>query len=783
MNPKLNPDPDPFQPCERKTPSSILLRLALGLLSGVCVIQQLPVIPPIWLWSALFVPSFILAHRAHYFKSALVFGLCWAGIHGALSLNDTLPVADEREEALVEGTVLDMPRRMERGLRFDFHITHVLKPVSTSLPEKVRISWYDDTSTVKAGQTWRLRLSLRQPRGMMNPGSIDYEQWQFSQGIRAVGYVRNSADNRLLQGHATPDTWLMIWRQSTCDQLDRALAGSPVAGLLKAITMGAEDDITRPQWDVLRKTGTAHLIAISGSHIALIAGFVFFTTRYLCAALGLVRWSPPRIAACASLLAALSYSALADFSIPTQRAMIMITIAMTAILLQRHHRILNLLSLAIIAIILWDPLAVISVGFWLSFGAVGLIAYTVTGRIRQTSATRQALHINWVTALGLAPLLLLFFRQVSLISPIANALAVPVLGTLLVPLCLAGTLLLSLAPTLGQWLLGLAGWILQHFWILLEWFAQLPLAQFTQAQLPLWTLMFALWGVLLLLAPRGIPSRSLGIIMLLPAILHRPWHPEAGNYRLTLLDVGQGLSAVIETRHNTLVFDTGARMGPGFDMGEAVISPYLRYRGIATIDMLVISHGDNDHIGGAESLLNEFPVTAVYSSVPAIPGAAAVIPCHTGQEWEWDQVRFEMLGPVATSQKENDNSCVLKVTGEGGSVLLTGDIEAPGERLLLEADPEKIRSRILIVPHHGSKTSSTDDFLTHVQPEWAFFPVGYMNRYGFPHAPVMARYQSHHIGIMNTALNGAIILDVEPDNKGLIPEGYRQINRHYWSLP
>lgn len=781
MNQKLNLPPT--EPRPSKTPATWLWQLALGLLVGVSIIQQCAALPPIWLCTALFVPSTILAYRAHYFKSALIFGLCWAGIQGALSLHDTLPVADEREEALVEGIVVDIPRQMERGQRFDFHITHVLKPVNTSLPEKVRVSWYDETSAIKAGQTWRLRLSLRPPRGMMNPGSIDYEQWQFSQGIRAVGYVRNSAENRPLQRYATVDNWLILWRQSTSDQLDHALAGSPVAGLLKAITMGVEDDITRPQWDVLRKTGTAHLIAISGSHIALIAGFVFFTTRYLCAALGLVRWSPPRTAACASLLAALSYSALADFSIPTQRAMIMITIAMTAILLQRHHRILNLLSLAVLAIILWDPLAVIAPGFWLSFGAVGLIAYTGTGRIRETSATRQALRINWVTALGLAPLLLLFFRQVSLISPVANALAVPVLGTLLVPLCLAGTLLLSLTPILGQWLLGLAAWVLQHFWTLLEWFAQLPLAQFTQAQLPVWTLISALGGVLLLLAPRGIPGRGLGIILLLPAILHQPWHPDAGNYRLTLLDVGQGLSALIETRHNTLVFDTGARLGPGFDMGSAVISPYLRYRGIAKIDTLVISHGDNDHIGGAESLLSEFPVTAVYSSVPAIPKAAAVIPCHTGQEWEWDHVKFEMLGPVGTSQKENDSSCVLKVTGQGGSVLLTGDIEAPAERLLLESDPEKIRSRILIVPHHGSKTSSTDDFLTQVQPEWAFFPVGYMNRYGFPHAPVMARYQSHHIGIMNTALNGAIILDVDPNNKGLIPEGYRQINRHYWSPP
>lgn len=760
-----------------------MMRFAVGLVAGMALIQQLPALPPLWLlWPpGLLAPVFM--RRGLPLLAAVLLGWCWAGLFAAHRLAEAWPAASGRQTVLAEGQVLDIPNPMQRGVRFDFRIDRTLDSAAGRMPLKVRISWYDAGQAVKAGEHWRLRLSLRPPRGMLNPGGFDYEQWLFAQNIRAVGYVRDSADNRKLPDEPGMAGWLPVWRQATHDRLDQALAGRPMAGLLKALTMGVEAEISSSQWEVLRKTGTAHLIAISGSHIGLVAGFIFVLTRYLCAGLGMMFWSPPRMAALAGLAAALLYSALANFAIPTQRALIMIAVAMGAVLLQRHQRVMRVMALALTAVVLWDPLAVLAPGFWLSFGAVALIAYGVSGRLATTGHARLLWRINWVTALGLAPLLLLFFGQVSLVSPLANLLAVPVLGTLLIPLCLSATLLLSLMPPLGQWLLGVAAAILSQAWSVLEWLAAWPWSQWTKADPPLWAIPFAVLGVLLLLAPRGIPARWLGAVCLLPALLHHPGRPQAGAFRFALLDVGQGLSAVVETRRYALVFDTGARLSPNYDMGSAVVEPYLRHRGIARIDTLVVSHGDNDHIGGAASLLRAFPVTAVYTSVPEKLQGATALDCHAGQQWEWDEVRFTMLGQVTPGEKENDNSCVLHVSGAGGSVLLTGDIEAAGERHLLAAQRDRLSSDILVAPHHGSKTSSTSAFLDAVAPRLVLIPAGYLNRFGFPHPSVMARYQAADIPVMTTGAAGAITLDVTPGSGPSPPRSWREDDRRYWRVP
>jgi competence protein ComEC len=624
-------------------------------------------------------------------------------------------------------------------------------------------------------------VSLRRPRGMLNPGGFDYEQWLFAEGIRAVGYIRNSSENRRLE---IGSGWLcspQAWRQAIHDRLSAALAGSPVAGLIKALTMGADDDITQAQWEILRRTGTTHLIAISGSHIGLVAAFAFFLTRRLCASLGVLRWPPPRIAALVGCVAALLYSALADFAIPTQRALVMIAVAMGAIAFQRNLNPSHVLAMAALAVVLYDPLAVLSPGFWLSFGAVALIAFGVAGRVERPRGWRALAKVNWVTALGLAPFLLLFFRQVSLVSPIANFLAVPVLGTLLIPVCLSGALLLPLVPAAGAGLLQLAEFILNRTWPVLEWLSALPLAQWNHAEPPFWTVPLAFLGTLLLLAPRGIPARWLGLVLLLPATLYHPERPTPGEFRLVLLDVGQGLASVVETRHRALVFDTGARLSPSFDMGRAVVEPYLRAQGIGTIDTLVVSHGDLDHIGGARSLLARFPVGRAYTSVPEQLAGFPAAPCAAGQRWNWDGVDFEMLGPLRNSEKENDNSCVLRVQGRSGSALLTADIERTAEGLLVENYRERLRSDVLVVPHHGSKTSSTGPFLEAVRPRLALVPAGYLNRFGFPHPAVMGRYTGIGALTLSTAERGAIVVETGKD--GMRTFAHRPEHRRYWHEP
>jgi competence protein ComEC len=757
------------------------LSLAAGVVAGVTLVQQLPELPGRWAFAVLALGTVAgLRWRCH-FAAACAFGVIWALACAHLRLGDALPTAAERQQAMVEGTVLTIPERMERGVRFDLGIVRVIDPTGVPLPTRVRVSWYDAAAAPKAGERWRLRVSLRRPRGMLNPGGFDYEQWLFAEGIRAVGYVRNSSENRRLE---TGSGWLcspQAWRQAIHDRLSAALAGSPVAGLIKALTMGADDDITQAQWEILRRTGTTHLIAISGSHIGLVAAFAFFLTRRLCASLGVLRWPPPRIAALVGGVAALLYSALADFAIPTQRALVMIGVAMGAVAFQRNLNPSHVLAMAALAVVLYDPLAVLSPGFWLSFGAVALIAFGVTGRVERPRGWRALAKINWVTALGLAPFLLLFFRQVSLVSPIANFLAVPVLGTLLIPVCLSGALLLPLVPAAGAGLLQLAEFILNRTWPVLEWLSALPLAQWSHAEPPFWTVLLAFLGTLLLLAPRGIPARWLGLVLLLPATLYHPERLAPGEFRLVLLDVGQGLASVVETRHRLLVYDTGARLSPSFDMGRAVVEPYLRARGIGTIDTLVVSHGDLDHIGGARSLLARFPVGRTYTSVPEQLAGFPAAPCAAGQHWIWDGVDFEMLGPLRNSEKENDNSCVLRVQGRSGSALLTADIERTAEGLLVENYRERLRSDVLVVPHHGSKTSSTGPFLEAVRPRLALIPAGYLNRFGFPHPAVMDRYTGIGALTLSTAERGAIVVETGKD--GMRTFAHRPEHRRYWHEP
>ena len=765
-------------------PDSRVLRFAIGLLAGVAVVQRLETLPGLGWWVLLAIIGLVLLRQRAIWLAAFILGASWAGGHARLELDDTLWPQQGRVEARVEGQILGIADPMNRGERFDFRVERVLEPSGVRIPAKVRVSWYDGMRPVSAGERWRLKLSLRPPRGMLNPGGFDYEEWLFANGIRAVGYVRNDDGNQLIQAPISVGAALRQWRQATHDRLDAIWSGSPMNGLLKALTMGAEQDIARSQWEVLRRTGTAHLIAISGSHIGLVAGFVFLLTRRLAARLGSQRFAPPTLAALSGFLAALVYSALADFAIPTQRAMIMIGVAMTAVACQRHTRTSQLLALALIAVLIWDPMAVLAPGFWLSFGAVALIAFAVSGRLDTPGRWRLLWRINAVTALGLAPLLLVLFRQVSLVSPVANLLAVPVLGMLLIPICLLGTVLLWILPPAGEVLLHLAEIILREFWRVLEWFSALPFAQWTRADLPPWTWFPALVGVLLLLAPRGIPGRWLGVVLWLPALLHQPDRPEPGGYRLTLLDVGQGLSAVIETRHRTLVFDAGAKLSDSFDMGSAVIEPYLRHRGLARIDALVISHGDDDHIGGAASLLAAFPVGEIITSVPqGLAGAVKPTACRVGQSWDWDGVHFDVLGPITATEKENDNSCVLKVNGAGGSILLTGDIEAGAEQELAAMHGEALKSDVLIVPHHGSRTSSTPEFLDEVQPQLALIPAGHLNRFGFPHKEVTQRYREREITLMSAGETGAITLEANPRTGLTEPLAYRQIYRRYWSVP
>jgi competence protein ComEC len=749
---------------------------SLSFLAGVLLVQQFHALPDIkWLILCAMVAC-IIAWLRFWRGLFFIAGVLWAILFAIDRLSDRLPKQLEARDIHIEGTIADLPEQDDRHVRFDFIVTEA----EQDLPSKLRLSWYYPNQEVKAGQHWSFIVKLKQVHGSLNPGGFDYERWLFIEGIGATGYVR-AIPKPVLLGQDSALASISVLRQKITDQLSTTLGDSKSLALIKALTIGDSNSITQNQWDVFRKTGTTHLVVISGSHIGLVAGLVYFLVLRLWAWTGLLVWAPQKVAAFSALAIGIFYSALAGFSVPTQRSVIMLAIVMAAVIQQRNTRPFNILAIALFAVLLFDPFAVLSAGFWLSFLAVSLIVYAIAGRLGKPGYFWGAIKINWATSIGLSPLLLLFFQQVSVIAPVANLCAVPAISLLVVPLSLLSVMIMFISPVLAGKLLFLVDQALQGLWWLLVQLADIPQSTIIHAQPSYWALFFALSGILILLAPMGIPARWLGLVMFLPLVFTDAKKPESSDIRMTLLDVGQGLSVVVQTANHLLVYDTGAKFSSQYDVGQGIILPFLRGQGINKIDRLIISHGDNDHIGGAESLMRGIHTEEVLTSVPQKLSDYAPIVCAAGQAWIWDQVKFTILSPQPQAfVLENDNSCVLKIQSEHGTVLLTGDIEAGAESWLVETYGKDLKADVLIAPHHGSKTSSTPTFLQAIQPDYVLIPAGYRNQFGHPHKDVLLRYRNIKAKSLNVADSGAIQISFR--NNAITLQSMRETESKYWNV-
>ncbi|MBL1265958.1 DNA internalization-related competence protein ComEC/Rec2 [Methylomicrobium sp. RS1] len=746
---------------------------AISYLIGVMLIQQFPDMTRAG-YLLFLVPVFGFAlWRRHWAVAFILLGVFWGTGFALIRLHDRLPQALEGTDLRITGRIANLPDAGDKNLRFDFAIA---EPAS-EFPSRIRLTWYRPDRPVKAGQTWTFTVKLKRPHGTVNPGGFDYQRWLFTEGIGATGYVRTGPPPVLIKEAGY--THISGLRQMIADRLSELLTGSPSLALLRALMIGDGSRITQAQWDIFRKTGTTHLIVISGSHIGLIAGFVYFLTLKGWARTGVLRWPPPRIAAFVALIAAVFYTFLTGFAVPAQRALIMLTIAMTAVIGQRNSRPSDTLAAALLGVLILDPLAVLSTGFWLSFFAVGLILFTVAGRLAKPKPFGTAVKLHGVTSLGLAPFLLFFFQQITFIAPFANLLAVPVISLAVLPLALLGLLLLPLSPALAGLLLLPADYILRGLMWLLDLMTQIPAATISHSAPPYWALLTAIPGAFWLLAPFGTPSRWLGVLMIAPLIFTASDRPAAGEIRMALLDVGQGLAVGIQTAGHWLVYDTGPQFSPESDMGRNVVLPYLHSRGADKIDTLIVSHGDNDHIGGARSILHGLPVARLLTSAPEVLAEYAPTLCKAGQTWRWDDVDFTMLAPEQIDPAtDNNNSCVLKIRSRNGAILLTGDIEAVAESWLIHRYGPALRADILVAPHHGSKTSSTQAFLETVKPRYVLIPAGYRNQFGHPHAGVLARYEKIGAKWLKSADSGAILADLS--EHGLTVKTYRELNKKYW---
>ncbi|MGR8936076.1 MAG: DNA internalization-related competence protein ComEC/Rec2 [Gammaproteobacteria bacterium] len=743
---------------------------------AVLLVQQLPVLcPSPWLYGAGIVTVSACWKRRSWPLLFFTAGFMLSHYDAQLRLNARLQPQLQGIDLAVEGVVASLPEIETHSVRFNFDVTRSI----VQLPAHLRLSWYYPQQTPKAGQRWHFTVRLKRPHGSFNPGGFDYERWLLRQDIGASGYVRVPAQARLLGDGGFAYT-ILRWRQRLSDRLEELFPESQNIGLIKALTLGDGHSITEKQWDAFRQTGTVHLMVISGAHIALVAGWIYFIVRRLWAFTGCLRYPPQNVAVFAALCGAIAYTLLAGFAIPARRALIMVVVGLLAVLGQRRVLSGHTLALAALLVTAIQPSALLVPGFWLSFAAVGLIAYVLAGRLRRNSVLLSAIKIQWAMALGLTPLLLLFFQQVSLLSLPANFVAVPLVGFVAVPLALLAVLLLPLYPPVSRWLLQIVDLSLGGLDAALNFLLRMPFTSVSHPQPALWALLSASLGAFILLAPRGIPSRWLGFVLWLPLLFPLREEIEGSAVKMTLLDVGQGLSAVLQTRTHCLVFDTGAKFSDSFDMGQAVLLPFLRSQGIAKLDEVIVSHGDNDHRGGLEALLQGIATAQLSSSDSGVLQQYNAKPCAGIRQWQWDDVTFTLLAPPnGVFVKENDNSCVLKVDSAYGSILLPGDIEAEAEIWLTNNFRRQLQADILVAPHHGSKTSSTTTFLRDVKPHYILIPAGYRNRFGFPHATVLRRYRQIGAVWLSSADAGAITVLLS--NKGKRVSAFRETDGRYWN--
>lgn len=727
------------------------MRFALATLTGVLVVVHLTAWHPFVILVAGLLPAaFCLWRRADWWLLGICLGVVSSGLAVHTHLDHRLPPDWHGDNVKVAGRIVSLPERADDHVRFLFAPDHP----GPDLPPRIRLSWYHPDRPVAAGEHWVFAIRCKPPHGTLNPPLFDYSRWLFAHDIGATGYVRYP---RLAERLGPARPGLLHWRAGLDAALHKRLADDPLAGVLAAIAVGDRSGITASQWRVFRRTGTAHLMAISGLHIGILAGLAGWCV------LGLWSWLPglrriPALtaAAWAAVVVGGAYALLAGLSIATVRAWWMVAIAALALSRRRALRPYQVLALALVAILVFNPLAVLGAGFWLSFAAVVWIVFLFAGRAAARRGRWWRVQLGLM--LGLAPLTLVVFGTVSPTGLLANLLAIPLFTFLIVPLTLAGVL------TPWHALLDAAAWLLHGAWWGLERLAALPVPwQFSVP--PDWAAALALLGVAVLLLPRAVPGKLAGAVLAAAVVIPLSPAPPIGAARVTVLDVGQGLSAVIRTRRHVLVYDTGPRFGAHSDAGQRIVVPWLHTHGLHP-DRLVSSHGDRDHVGGRRSLEQAYSGFAELGG----EGVANARPCRAGQHWRWDGVSFRILGPTGPTRTENAGSCVLRIAAHGARMLLTGDIEAPAEARLVARLGSKLRSDVLLAPHHGSRSSSTPALLAAVAPDLVVIPAGWRNRFHFPAASVVARYRAAGTRVVTVGAAGATSL-------ALGGEGVRLLDR------
>jgi competence protein ComEC len=730
---------------------------------------------------------------------ALALGIAWGTGYGYILRSELPPPALEQMPLLLTGTIEGLVERYadtstEAGGRPTLHWTLRVEQCARLSGDacearlrRVQLTAYDTALKPTGGERWQLRVRLKRPRGFANPGGFDYEAWLMARRVSAVGVVDSAAANRRIE--AAPPWSIDRWREALKRRLDSRASGLAHADLLAGLTLGDGSGIAPESWETFRVTGTVHLFVVSGLQIAFTGGLALAGAKlWWRSPWGHSRRRDYWLGIAPAFAVAAGYAQLAGSGLPIQRALIMFACFLWA-LARRRESALHAWHWALLLVLLHNPLAVLDTGFWFSFGAVAAILIVARTLVDSRGGWLERWQLWWRLQCALfvaaLPLLLAGSGQFTLLALPANALAVPWSTLLTMPPAFAALLCEAVAPRWAGALWWLADLTLRGLWRYLCWLREWSGYAIWQPAGMQWPgLVCALVCSALYLLPRGTPGRAWAWLFLLPVAWPQLERIAPGDCRITVVDVGQGLSVLVETASHRLLYDTGPPFGPRRTVAEFTVAPLLRRRGITRLDTVLVSHADSDHAGGWPTVAAQFPVARLLvgealSSTASVQGPAAQ-PCRAGQRWRWDGVEFSILHPPPTGgaayPEGNNRSCVLSIRAGGLSILLPGDIERTAEYALHDQLPPV---DILLAPHHGSRTSSTETFVARVRPRYVVFATGYRNRFGHPHSVVVERYAQAGAQMLNTADSGAITIDVQAGRISRI-EQWRRERVRYW---
>lgn len=772
--------------------------------------------------------------RAFIFSlaAALSLGVLYTALHAQARLAQRIPDEDVDRVSKITVQITSLVRLRPDSRQFHGKVIQAHPP---GLPEQILLNWtspvrkgpYDkaqpyDFPELLPGQVWHMSVKVKPVHGARNPHAFDYEQHLFAQGVRVVGGIRGTP--RLLQdelGWSLPlraERWRHRVRANMSTYLDQHAYG----GVMLALAMGDQASIRPADWEHFNRAGLTHLVSISGSHVTLIALMVAALVSRLWRRL---RWKgrlwaefyPAQSAASwAAVVFAFAYCMLAGWGVPAQRTFLMLLVIALARLSGLSLGPSRVLLAAGLLVVLWDPWALLSSGFYLSFAAVaillfssywlGLVVQVSKGWRRHRDALYQAVLLQLLITVALFPVLGYLFHEISLVSPLSNAYAIPLIGSVLTPLSLLLALLSSIPQCawLAYYVAELSNVILLYIMHLTRYLNGSQWAAVITAAPPLSTVAWAMAGVVLLSMPRGFAPRWLGFFLMLPALFYKPEGLEPGQWQLTALDVGQGAAVVLRTATSVLLYDAGIRYSPESDEGVRTILPYLRSQGIKKLDVFVLSHADLDHVGGASSVLLKIPVRESWSGFdlaqfirreerllgrkPAtVPLPGEMKACRQGAHWEVDGVRFEFVWPLEPelnsnaaqgSSQKNSQSCVLSVTGAHHTALITGDVGVSEENRMMEMGLGQ--HDLVMVGHHGSRSSSGHDFVSRVQAALAISQNGHWSQFSHPHHDVQDRWERAGSLFLRSDHHGAV--QVKSDHQGLWYFTERERRQRYWQL-